>query len=64
MLGYTHKLFDKEHLKEEMADSLQCLFSIYLDICEKQNIKIDDIFVKIFEKNIKWRNKIKEYTKK
>ena len=64
MFGYTHKPFDKDHLIEEAADALQCLLSIQLDICKKQNIQMSDIFEKMVEKNNKWRNKIKEYTKK
>lgn len=63
MIGITHKPFDKVHLKEEMADAMQCMFSIYLDICEKQGFDIDDIFDEIVVKNKKWREKVPLYGK-
>lgn len=63
MLGLSHKEYDKEHLIEEMADALQVKFSLYLSICEKTGITMDEIFTKIVEKNKKWRTKLPEYTK-
>lgn len=63
MLGYTYKEYDENELKSEMADSLQCLLSIFLDICEKRNINFEDILNKVKEKNEKWRNKISSYKK-
>ena len=63
MVGITHKSFDKDHLKEEMADTLQNLFSIYIDICDKQDISMDEIFEEVFVKNQKWREKVPLYTK-
>ena len=57
------KVFDKEHLKEEMADAMQCMFSIYLDICEKQDFDIEEIFDEIIVKNKKWREKAPFYVK-
>jgi len=63
MIGITHKPFDREHLKEEMADAMQCMFSVYLDICDKQGFTIDEIFDEIVIKNKKWREKAPLYTK-
>lgn len=63
MIGITEKPFDREHLKEEMADAMQCMFSIYLDICDKQNFTIDDIFDEIIVKNKKWRKNAPLYGK-
>ena len=62
MLGLSHKPFDCEHLLEEMADSLQVKLSIYLAICDRTGITMDNVFAKIIEKNQKWREKMKEYT--
>lgn len=46
---------DKEHLLEEMADTLQCLISIYNDIKDITGIDImNDVLPKILEKNKKW----------
>jgi len=64
-LGHTYKEYDSEHLKEEMADALQCLFSLYIDLGERTGINIiDDILPEILVKNKKWESKIKEYRKK
>jgi cytidylate kinase len=46
-----------------MADALQCLLSIFLDICQNRNISFDEILNKVAEKNKKWKNKISEYKK-
>ena len=63
MIGITHKPYDEEHLKEEMADFLQNAYSICLDICEKQGFSIDEIHDTVDEKNKKWREKAPQYTK-
>lgn len=61
-IGYTNKKPNIDHLKEEMADALQCLISIYLDIEKKYGINIlNDILPEILNKNIKWEEKIKDY---
>ena len=63
LLGLSHKPYDREHLVEEMADTLQVLLSTYLNICvETGDITINDILNKIPEKNQKWREKMLEYT--
>lgn len=59
--GITHKEYNVEHLVEEMADSLQCHFSLMLDICERENIDFLNIIKTIKFKNQKWRSKIPEY---
>lgn len=62
LLGYTYKPYDKQNLIDEMADSLQCLISIFVDLEEKTDISIeDDIFPAIMKKNKKWESKIEEY---
>lgn len=63
LLGLTHKPYDKEHLTEEMADVIQVLFSIYLDICAETGITMEEVFNTIPSKNTKWREKIPNYTK-
>lgn len=62
-VGITHKPYDREHLVEEMADAQQNLFSIYLDICQKTDITIEEVFDTILMKNKKWREKAPLYTK-
>ena len=61
-LGHSYKPYDKEHLKEEMADALQCLFSMYIDLGKKTGIDINDVLKEIVIKNQKWSDKISEYT--
>jgi NTP pyrophosphatase (non-canonical NTP hydrolase) len=61
--GYTYKSYDKDELVGEMADTLQVLLSIYSQIGEVTDISLNDILEKIVIKNIKWENKIKDYTK-
>lgn len=63
MIGITHKPYDEDHLKEEMADWIQNVYSISLDICEKQGFDIEEIHDKISEKNKKWNEKYPLYTK-
>lgn len=60
--GYTYKPYDKDELIGEMADTLQVLLSIYSQIGEETNISLDDILERIALKNIKWEDKIKDYT--
>ena len=62
--GYTYKPYDKDELIGEMADTLQVLLSIYNQIGEETGITLDDILEKIVLKNIKWENKIEDYTNK
>lgn len=62
-VGITHKPYDREHLVEEMADAQQNLFSIYLDICDKTGITMEEVFDTILVKNKKWREKAPLYTK-
>lgn len=62
MIGLSYKPFNREHLIEEMADSLQVKFSTFLAICDKTDITMEDVLTKIREKNEKWRSKISEYT--
>lgn len=59
--GYTYKPYDKEHLKEEAADALQCLLSIFASIEKETGITINDILNEVFVKNKKWIDKISEY---
>lgn len=63
MQGISHKPFDEPHLKEEMADAMQNLFSVYLEICELRGFGIDEVFAEILVKNKKWREKAPLYTK-
>lgn len=61
-LGHTYKEYDKEHLTEEMADALQCLLSIYIDLGKKTGIDImNDILPEVIKKNQKWEDKISQY---
>jgi hypothetical protein len=61
MIEHSSKPADKEHLIEEMADALQCMFSIYLHIEDEFHISLDkEVFPQILEKNKKWENKMKE----
>lgn len=62
LLGYTYKPYDKAHLIEELADTLQCLLSMMADIEEKADITIEkDILPALLKKNQKWESKIQEY---
>jgi len=61
-LGHTYKKYIQEDLLDEMADSLQVLLSIFNEIGKETGITMNDILEKIQEKNIKWENKIKDYT--
>lgn len=63
MIGITHKPYDEPHMKEEMADAMQNLFSVYLNVCEVGGFEIDDVFEQILVKNKKWREKFPQYTK-
>lgn len=63
LLGYTYKKYNKDELLSEMADTLQCLLSIYLDICQNHDITFHEILIKMGEKNEKWKTKISAYTK-
>lgn len=60
-LGLTYKEYDRDDLLGEMADSLQVLLSIFNQVGQETGISIQDILEKIFEKNIKWETKIKDY---
>jgi hypothetical protein len=62
-VGITYKPYDRDHLIEEMADAQQNLFSIYLDICDKTGITMEEVFDTILVKNKKWREKAPLYTK-
>lgn len=58
-LVVSYKEYDREHLKEEMADALQCLFSVYLDIEDKTGISVyREVLPMILEKNKKWEKGI------
>ena len=62
LLGYTYKPYNREDLIDEMADSLQCLISIFADIEKKADISIEnDILPAVLKKNKKWESKIQEY---
>jgi NTP pyrophosphatase (non-canonical NTP hydrolase) len=63
VVGISHKPYDRDHLIEEAADSLQCHFSIIIDVCEKLDIDFDEILQMILIKNQKWRSKIPFYNK-
>lgn len=60
--GITHKPYDQDHLIEEAADTLQCLLSIMMHICDQEEISFMDIVDQILVKNQKWREKIPQYT--
>ena len=62
--GITHKPYDEAHLKEEMADALQCQLSLSLDMCKAKGIQFSEILEMIIIKNQKWRSKIPEYKTK
>jgi len=60
-LGHTYKEYNKDHLKEEMADTLQCLLSIFIDLGEKTNIDIvEDILPEVLKKNQKCKRNKKQ----
>ena len=63
LLGITHKSYDKEHMKEEIADFLQNAFSLTLALSKFVDIESEEIFTKMLEKNQKWRDKYPQYTK-
>jgi division protein CdvB (Snf7/Vps24/ESCRT-III family) len=50
-------------LVEEMTDAMQCLFSIYIDVCDKADFSISEVFDEITIKNKKLREKAPLYTK-
>jgi NTP pyrophosphatase (non-canonical NTP hydrolase) len=53
--GFKTGKYDKAHLKEEMADTLQCLISIYNDIEIATGISLmNDVLPEVFTKNKKW----------
>ena len=62
-LGLSHKPYDRDHLVEEAADSLQVLLSIFIQIENETDITVDEIMATIPEKNEKWLSKISQYTK-
>ena len=62
--GHTYKPYDREELLGEMADTLQVLLSIFSDIEKDTDIFLSDVIEKVKEKNIKWKNKISDYTNK
>ena len=62
LLGYTYKPHNRENLIDEMADSFQCLMSIFVDIEDKFGISIEEeIMPAVLKKNKKWEAKIEEY---
>lgn len=63
LIGITHKPYDRTHLVEEMADTIQNLFSIYIGICDITDITIEEVLENVLIKNNKWRNKIPLYTR-
>lgn len=62
LIGITHKPYDEPHLKEEMADALQCLLSIYLHIVKLTGFELHEVLDTILVKNKKWEEKLKIYT--
>jgi NTP pyrophosphatase (non-canonical NTP hydrolase) len=60
-LGLSYKEYDENHLKEEMADTLQCLLSIYEQIFTETNITFQDILDEIRVKDKKWLDNIEKY---
>ena len=62
LIGITQKPYDKDHLIEEMADAIQNLFSVYLNVCEIGEFSIEDVFEQILVKNKKWRECYPKYT--
>lgn len=63
VIGISHKPYDRDHLLEEAADSLQCHLSVILRTCKSLNIEFIDILKTMSIKNEKWRSKIPLYTK-
>ena len=61
--GETYKKYNKESLTKEMADTLQCLLSIFNQIEKETGIILPEVFDSMKVKNDKWRDKIKDYTK-
>ena len=63
LLGYSskNKPYDKDHLIEEMADTLQNLLYIFIDIEDKTGISLEnDILPTLFKKNQKWETNVNE----
>ena len=63
LLGFTYKPFDREHFVEEAADSLQSLLSVQLAACKKAGVDFQEVLDKMPEKNRKWEEKVKQYTR-
>lgn len=61
LLGYTYKSYDKQDLIDELADTLQCLISVIVDIEEKADFTMEDVLAAVSKKNQKWESRIKEY---
>ena len=62
LLGFSHKPFDAAHLKEEMADTLIVLFSIYSQLFNIVDFNMEDVLNEAEVKLVKWKNKIPYYT--
>jgi len=62
-LGLSYKEYNEDDLKSEMADTLQCLFSIYEQIFKETNLNMEDILKEIKVKDKKWLDNIEKYTK-
>jgi NTP pyrophosphatase (non-canonical NTP hydrolase) len=63
LMGFTYKPFDREHFIEEGADSLQTLLSIQLAACEKAGVDFQEVLDRMPEKNRKWEDKSRQYTR-
>lgn len=63
LLGFTYKPFDREHFIEESADSLQTMLSVQLAACKLAGVDFQEILDKMPEKNRKWEDKVKQYTR-
>lgn len=63
LLGFTYKPFDREHFIEESADSLQTMLSVQLAACKLAGVDFQEILDKMPEKNRKWEDKAKQYTR-
>jgi NTP pyrophosphatase (non-canonical NTP hydrolase) len=60
-LGLSYKEYSEDNLKSEMADTLQCLLSIYSQIFKETNMTFEDILEEIKVKNKKWLDNIEKY---
>ena len=62
LLGKSYKKYSRNELTSEMADTLQVLLAVFDDIYKITGISTEDVLEEIKNKNIKWKEKIRQYT--